>query len=54
MPPIFPGRFQHTNLRPHRQNLIVDGQVGITGGMNIREGHCLAAEPRFPVRDLHF
>lgn len=54
MPPAIPWRFQHTNLRTHRKILVVDGQVGFTGGINIREGHCLAASPRFPVRDLHF
>jgi cardiolipin synthase len=54
MPPVIPWRFQHTNLRTHRKILVVDGQVAFTGGMNIREGHCLAANPRFPVRDLHF
>lgn len=54
MPPVIPWRFQHTNLRTHRKILVVDGKAGFTGGMNIREGHCLAANPRFPVRDLHF
>jgi len=54
MPPVIPWRFQHTNLRTHRKILVVDGQVGFTGGLNIREGHCLAMNPRFPVRDIHF
>lgn len=54
MPPVIPWRFQHTNLRTHRKILVVDGQIGFTGGMNIREGHCLAANPDFPVHDLHF
>jgi cardiolipin synthase A/B len=54
MPPVIPWRFQHTNLRTHRKILVVDGQVGFTGGMNIREGHRLAAGSRFPIRDLHF
>jgi cardiolipin synthase len=32
---------------------VVDGKVGFTGGINIRDGHCLASLPRHPVRDLH-
>jgi cardiolipin synthase len=54
MPPLIPWRFQYTNLRTHRKILVVDGRVGFTGGMNIREGHCLSMNPRHPVRDLHF
>ena len=29
------------NLRTHRKILVADGRVGLTGGMNIRVGHCL-------------
>lgn len=54
MPPSIPWRFQYTNLRTHRKTLIVDGRVGFTGGINLREGHCLALQPRHPVHDLHF
>ncbi len=54
MPPSIPWIFQHTNLRTHRKMLVVDGSIGFTGGMNIREGHCLASLPRRPIRDLHF
>ena len=53
MPPIIPWRFQYTNLRTHRKTLILDGEIGFTGGINIREGHALASGPRHPVRDLH-
>jgi cardiolipin synthase len=42
------------NLRNHRKLLLVDGQVGFTGGMNIREGNMLKRKPRHAVRDLHF
>jgi len=42
------------NMRSHRKILVVDGCLGFTGGMNIREGHWLAKRPRTPVRDLHF
>ena len=34
--------------------MVVDGRVGFTGGMNIREGCLLELHPRHPVRDLHF
>lgn len=34
--------------------MVVDGKVGFTGGMNIREGLRLAWKPRHPVQDLHF
>ena len=54
MPPSIPWIFQHTNLRTHRKMLIVDGSIGFTGGINIREGHCLALFPRHPIRDFHF
>lgn len=42
------------NLRTHRKILVVDGNVGFTGGMNIREGHCVGQNPRGPVQDIHF
>ena len=54
MPPTIPWKFQYTNLRTHRKSLVVDGNVGFTGGINIREGHCLASHPKHPVRDIHF
>lgn len=47
-------RLAHFNLRNHRKLLIVDGEVGFTGGINIHEGHCLARSPKWPVRDVHF
>lgn len=42
------------NLRNHKKLLIVDGTVGFTGGMNIRQGNMLLENPAHPVRDLHF
>lgn len=54
MPPTIPWKFQYTNLRTHRKSLVVDGELGFTGGINIREGHCLASHPKHPVRDVHF
>ncbi|HSW13372.1 MAG TPA: phospholipase D-like domain-containing protein [Solimonas sp.] len=45
----------HLNLRNHRKLLIVDGQLGYTGGMNISHRH-MALDPQNPVpeTDLHF
>jgi len=54
MKTILPWRFQYFNLRNHRKILVIDGRVGFTGGMNIREGNCLADNPPHPIQDLHF
>ncbi len=42
------------NLRNHRKILVIDGRVGFTGGMNIRHGHQLRANPSHPVQDIQF
>ena len=42
------------NLRNHRKLLVVDGQVGFTGGMNIRQGNLLEENPEHPIQDIHF
>jgi cardiolipin synthase len=42
------------NLRNHRKILLVDGQTGFAGGMNIREGHLPDARPRRAIQDIHF
>jgi cardiolipin synthase A/B len=49
-----PWRVATINLRDHRKSLVVDGQIGFTGGMNIRHGNVLAERPAHPVQDLHF
>jgi cardiolipin synthase len=49
-----PWRNPYLNLRNHRKLLLVDGRIGFTGGMNIREGCLLALDPAHPVQDLHF
>jgi cardiolipin synthase len=54
LPTLIPWRAPFVNLRNHRKILVIDGRVGFTGGMNIREGHVLAGNPRHPVRDLQF
>jgi cardiolipin synthase A/B len=55
LPPRLVPPSLHINLRNHRKLLIVDGQTGFTGGMNIGDRH-LAADTANPsrVEDLHF
>lgn len=42
---LFTWRTQYLNLRNHRKIMVVDGVVGFTGGMNIRDHQ---------IHDLHF
>lgn len=50
-----PGRhLSFVNLRNHKKIMVVDGILGFTGGMNIRESMRLNSMPRNPVQDLHF
>ncbi|MFY0563417.1 phospholipase D-like domain-containing protein [Archangium lansingense] len=51
LPTLMPARLPFMNLRNHRKLLVVDGRVGFTGGMNIRE-HFLPGHG--DARDLHF
>jgi cardiolipin synthase len=53
-PTLVPWRWAYFNLRNHRKLLLVDGRLGFTGGINIREGSLLKRNPPSPVRDLHF
>lgn len=52
LPTLIPGKLHYANLRSHRKILVVDGKLGFTGGMNIRQGH--RGEGSHPIRDLHF
>jgi cardiolipin synthase len=54
LPTLVPWHLWSLNLRNHKKLLVVDGKLGFTGGMNIREGHRLDWSPSHPVRDLHF
>ena len=54
LPTAVPWSFPYANLREHRKILVIDGQTGFTGGMNLREGHALSLRPRHPTQDLHF
>jgi cardiolipin synthase len=51
---LVPWRMPYFNLRNHRKILVVDGRIGFTGGLNVREGSVLSLDSDFPVRDLHF
>ncbi|MEI6892530.1 MAG: cardiolipin synthase [Pontiella sp.] len=48
----FKAQFQ-INLRNHRKNLVVDGNVGFFGGVNISEENTTSKE-RNAIRDYHF
>src|SRR5512133_961450 len=52
LPRLTPGWLPFVNLRNHRKVLVVDGKVGLTGGMNIRDDF-LPAGRRAPFMDLH-
>jgi cardiolipin synthase len=54
LPTLIPGKLHYSNLRNHRKILVVDGCVGFTGGMNIRQGHLCEPCAPHPIRDLHF
>jgi cardiolipin synthase A/B len=54
LPSLAPWRLTTMNLRNHRKLLVVDGQTGFTGGMNIRAGHWLSRYPKKGVQDMQF
>jgi cardiolipin synthase len=49
-----PKSLKYTNLRSHRKILVIDGRIGFTGGLNIREGAMLSLLPKAPLHDAHF
>jgi len=54
LPSPFPFSHPYFNMRNHRKILVVDGRIGFTGGMNIRDACLLDASPPHPTRDIHF
>jgi cardiolipin synthase len=54
LPTVAPWRLMTMNMRTHRKILVVDGEVGFTGGMNIRQGHVLKEPSKRQVQDLQF
>jgi len=54
-PPRFMVQVPGLNMRNHRKLLVVDRQVGFTGGMNIGDRHFVKqAATRQPTADTHF
>lgn len=47
-------RMPYANLRSHRKILVVDGHIGFSGGMNIREGFTTAIAGEHTAKDTHF
>ena len=54
LPTFAPWRLMTMNLRTHRKIMVVDGAIGFTGGINIRQGHVLREPAKRHVQDLHF
>ncbi len=54
MPTTVPLYLPYANLRNHRKILVVDGERGFTGGLNIRNGCWLSKHPEHAVQDMHF
>lgn len=55
LPPTLIPPSIHINLRNHRKILVVDGEVGFTGGMNIGDRHLTqAGNPFRGTKDIHF
>ncbi len=52
-PRLIPPTF-YVNLRNHRKILVVDGEVGFTGGMNIGQRHIVDEAQQSGTADLHF
>lgn len=52
--PSFTRLLSHVNLRNHRKILVIDGEVGFTGGMNISANHWFSTQPATPMHCLHF
>ena len=53
-PPLVPARLHALNLRNHRKILLVDGELGFTGGLNIDQHYWRPERPTEAFRDLHF
>src|SRR3954469_2693201 len=49
-----PWNMPFLNLRSHKKILVVDGQVGFAGGLNIGRENLVQSYRATPVRDTHF
>lgn len=54
MPALFHWRMPYFNLRNHRKIMVVDGRVGFTGGMNIRQAYWQDLIGEDHGDDVHF
>jgi cardiolipin synthase A/B len=54
LPPSLSRMGIHLNLRNHRKLLVVDGEFGFAGGMNIGDRHLAATDYPGRVIDMHF
>ena len=54
MPTLVPWLFAYAQLRNHRKILVLDGRIGFTGGMNIRDSHDCRRGSKNPAADCHF
>jgi cardiolipin synthase len=54
LPKALPIPFAYSQLRNHRKIMVIDGEIGFTGGMNIRHNQAADTTAPFPVDDLHF
>lgn len=54
-PPLMHIRFLHLklNYRNHRKIVVIDGKIGYTGGINIRDDHMSLNKKLSPWRDTH-
>jgi cardiolipin synthase len=53
-PTLIPARLHAAHLRNHRKLLVIDGETGFTGGMNIHTPYWNPEDPGRAQRDLHF
>lgn len=51
---LLPWQMPYLNLRNHQKILVVDGNVGFTGSMNIAAGNLLRPNAKHPIRDIHY
>lgn len=54
LPSLAPLKVFALNMRNHRKIMVVDGEVGFTGGMNIRAGNQRTPDGRLKIKDIHF
>ncbi|MDG2312544.1 MAG: cardiolipin synthase [Alphaproteobacteria bacterium] len=51
---LWPWRMPYLNLRNHQKILVIDGEIGFTGGMNISAANAMDTKINKKIRDIHF